>query len=137
PPGADRPGAPAGGVEERRHPLRGRGAFHGMGVGRFRSPLRRDGGRGRRHRRTRPMKTGEGATRKLARHAATLEYEALPSALVDLLKQCVLDTLGVATGASTLAPEATLVADYVMDLGGKPESTILGFGGRAHAAWAA
>ena len=83
------------------------------------------------------MKTGEGATRTLARHAATLEYEALPQALVDLLKQCVLDTLGVATGASTLAPEAKLVADYVMDLGGKPESTILGFGGRAPAAWAA
>jgi len=80
---------------------------------------------------------GEGATRKLARHAATLEYEALPSPLVDLLKQCVLDTLGVATGASTLAPEAKLVADYVMDLGGKPESTILGFGGKAPAAWAA
>jgi 2-methylcitrate dehydratase PrpD len=66
-----------------------------------------------------------------------LEYEALPSELVDLLKQCVLDTLGVATGASTLAPEAKLVADYVMDLGGKPESSILGFGGRAPAAWAA
>jgi 2-methylcitrate dehydratase PrpD len=80
---------------------------------------------------------GEGATRKLARHAATLEYETLPSPLVDLLKQCVLDTLGVAIGASTLAPEAKLVADYVMDLGGKPESTILGFGGRAPAAWAA
>jgi 2-methylcitrate dehydratase PrpD len=83
------------------------------------------------------MKSGEGATRKLARYAATLEYEALPGALVDLLEQCVLDTLGVATGASTLAPEAKLVADYVMDLGGKPESTILGFGGKAPAAWAA
>ena len=83
------------------------------------------------------MKTGEGATRKLACHAATLQYDALPPALVDLLKRCVLDTLGVATGASTLAPEAKLVADYVMDLGGKRESTILGFGGRAPAAWAA
>src|SRR5262245_5617212 len=80
---------------------------------------------------------GEGATRKLARHAATLEYEALPATLVDLLKQCVLDTLGVATGASTLAPEAKLVVDYVMDQGGKPESTLLGFGGRAPAPWAA
>jgi 2-methylcitrate dehydratase PrpD len=81
--------------------------------------------------------TGEGATRELARHAATLQYEALPGALVDLLKQCVLDTLGVASGASTLAPEAKLVADYVNDLGGKPESTVLGFGGKAPAPWAA
>jgi len=80
---------------------------------------------------------GKDATRRLARHAATLQYEALPPALVDLLKQVVLDTLGVSTGASTLAPEAKLVADYVMDLGGKPESTLLGFGGKAPAAWAA
>src|SRR5262245_13792769 len=80
---------------------------------------------------------GAGAPRRLARHAATLQYEALPAALVDLLKQCVLDTLGVASGASTLAPEAKLVADYVSDLGGKPESTILGFGGKAPAPWAA
>ena len=76
-------------------------------------------------------------TRKLARHAATLQYEALPPALVDLLKQCVLDTLGVSIGASTLAPEAAILADYVKDLGGKPEATVLGFGGKAPAPWAA
>ena len=80
---------------------------------------------------------GEGATRKLAQYAATLEYEALPPALVELIKDCVLDTLGVAIGASTLAPEAKLVADYVKDLGGKPESTLLGFGGKAPAPWTA
>ena len=76
-------------------------------------------------------------TRRLARHAATLQYEALPPALVDLLKQCVLDTLGVSIGASTLAPEAAILADYVKDLGGKPEATVLGFGGKAPAPWAA
>ena len=81
--------------------------------------------------------TGKGVTRKLARHAATLRYEALPSALVEMTKQCVLDTLGVAIGASTLAPEAGIIADYVRDLGGKPEATLLGFGGKAPAAWAA
>jgi 2-methylcitrate dehydratase PrpD len=80
---------------------------------------------------------GSDATRKLAQHAATLTYSALPATLVELLKQCVLDTLGVAIGASTLAPEAALVRDYVLDLGGKPESTLLGFGGKAPAAWAA
>ena len=79
---------------------------------------------------------GKDATRKLARHAATIEYEALPPALVTLMKQCVLDTLGVAIAASTLAPESRIVADYVMDLGGKPESTVLGFGGKAPAPWA-
>ena len=79
---------------------------------------------------------GKDATRKLARHAATLSYGALPPAVVELTKQCVLDTLGVSIGASSLAPEGKIVADYVRDLGGKPESTILGFGGRAPAPWA-
>src|ERR1035437_6456603 len=77
------------------------------------------------------------ATRKLARHAASLTFEALPSALVSLVKQCVLDTLGVSVGASTLSAEARIVADYVKDMGGKAESTVLGFGGRVPAAWAA
>jgi len=79
---------------------------------------------------------GKDATRKLARHAATLSYGALPPAVVELTKQCVLDTVGVTLGASGLSPEAKIVADYVNDLGGKPESTVLGFGGKAPAPWA-
>ena len=75
----------------------------------------------------------QGATRKLARHAAMLRYDALPAPLVNLTKQCVLDTLGVCLGATTLAPEARIVADYVRDLEGRPESTLLGFGGKAPA----
>ena len=81
--------------------------------------------------------TRAGVTRKLARHAATLHFDALPPALVEITKQCVLDTLGVAIGASTLAPEAALIADYVREQGGKPEATILGFGGKVPAAGAA
>ena len=49
----------------------------------------------------------------------------------------MLDTLGVAIGASGLAPEARWVADYVTEMGGKPEATLLGFGGKAPAPWAA
>ncbi len=79
---------------------------------------------------------GKGVTRRLSRHAATLQFEALPPALVEMIKQCVMDTLGVSIGASTLAPEAAILADYIADLGGKPEATILGFGGKAPAAWA-
>lgn len=85
---------------------------------------------------TAAMAAGKDATRKLSRHAATLSFDALPPAVVELTKQCVLDTLGVTIGASGLAPEAKLVADYVRDLGGKPESTLLGFGGKAPASWA-
>ena len=80
---------------------------------------------------------GKGATRLFARYAANLRYEALPTALVELIKQCVLDTLGVAIGASGLAPEARWVADYVTEMSGKPEATLLGFGGKAPAPWAA
>jgi 2-methylcitrate dehydratase PrpD len=54
-----------------------------------------------------------------------------------LTEQCLLDTLGVSTGASTLAPEAAILAGYVRDLGGKPEATLLGFGGKAPAPSAA
>ena len=79
---------------------------------------------------------GRDATRKLARHAATLSYGALPPVVVELTRQCVLDTLGVTIGASSLSPEGKIVADYVRDLGGKPESTVLGFGGKAPAPWA-
>lgn len=80
---------------------------------------------------------GKGLTARLAQHAATLRYEDLPPALVDRLKQCVMDTLGVATGASSLSPEAAILRDYVLDFGGQPEATLLGFGGKAPAAWAA
>ncbi len=77
-----------------------------------------------------------GVTRALAAHATHLAYDALPQPLVERIKQCVLDTLGVSIGASSLAEEAKIVVDYVRELGGRPESRILGFGGRAPAAWA-
>ena len=79
---------------------------------------------------------GSGVTRALAAHAAHLAYEALPQPLVERIKLCVLDTLGVSIGATTLSEEAKIVVDYVRDLGGKAESRILGYGGRAPAAWA-
>lgn len=80
---------------------------------------------------------GRDASRKLARHAATLQYDAIPAELIELTKQCVLDTLGVAIGASGVNEEARLVHEYVRDLGGKAESTLWGFGGKAPAPWAA
>src|SRR6185436_6369455 len=54
------------------------------------------------------IERGNGVTRQLARHAASLRYEAL-------------------------APEATILADYVKEQGGRPEATLLGFGGKAPA----
>ena len=73
------------------------------------------------------------ATARFAQHAATLHYEDLPRTLVHLLKQCVLDTLGVSIAASTLAPEARVLRDYVCEADAKGAATIWGFGDRAPA----
>jgi len=75
-------------------------------------------------------------TLAFARHAASLRYEELPRQLVTLLKQCVLDTLGVSIAASTLSPEADIVANYVKALGGHGATTLWGYGGKAPAPWA-
>jgi 2-methylcitrate dehydratase PrpD len=82
------------------------------------------------------VNAGAGTTRLLAGHASTLAYEQLPKPVVERIKLCVLDTLGVSIGASTLSDEAKIVVEYVRALGGKPEARILGFGGAAPAAWA-
>src|SRR3954453_21659635 len=80
---------------------------------------------------------GVDVTRQVSECAAALTYDALPPELIDLTKQIILDTLGVAVGASGLAPEARILADYVEALGGRPESSVLGFGSKAPAPWAA
>ena len=83
------------------------------------------------------MSEATSATQRLARYTETLRYEMLPQELVHLVKQCVLDTFGVSIAASTLAPEAQIVADYVQDLGGKGVASIWGYSRKAPAPWAA
>lgn len=83
------------------------------------------------------MNTAPSATALFAGHVARLRYEDLPERLIALLKQCVLDTLGVSIAATTLAPEARMLFDYVREQAGKPVATIWGFGGKAPAAWTA
>ena len=82
------------------------------------------------------MAAFDSATTRFAEHVATLRYEDLPPALIALLKQCLLDTLGVSLAATTLAPEAKLLVDYVEELGGKPVATIWGYGLKAPTPWA-
>ena len=74
------------------------------------------------------------ATRQIAAHVARLRYEDLPTELVQMLKQCVLDTIGVSIAASTLAPEAKSLHAYVQATGGVcSDASLWGFGGRAPA----
>ncbi len=66
----------------------------------------------------------------LSHNVASLRFEDIPSDVVKVAKMDVLDTLGTALAATTLAPGCREVVDLVMEGAGKAESTILGFGGK-------
>jgi len=72
-----------------------------------------------------------------AQNVADTRYENLPPAAIDCAKKSILDTVGVILAASGVEPAARSFAACVRDSGGKPESAVLGFGGRAPAAMAA
>jgi 2-methylcitrate dehydratase PrpD len=64
---------------------------------------------------------------------AGTRYETLPPEAIDAAKKSILDTLGVILAASGLEPAVHGVIDIVREAGGKPECTLLAFGGRAPA----
>ncbi|NKY54358.1 MmgE/PrpD family protein [Nocardia vermiculata] len=76
---------------------------------------------------------GADAAFVLARHAVALTYSDLPDGVADMTSKTILDTTGVILPASTTSPEAKALADLVLDLGGKQEATLLGFGSKAPA----
>lgn len=64
---------------------------------------------------------------------AATHYADLPASAIEGAKKSILDTIGVILGASGVEPAVRGVADIVREAGGAPESTVLGFGGRAPA----
>lgn len=76
-------------------------------------------------------------TRRVARFAAKLSYEALTPDAVRIAKRVVLDSLGTAIAATTLGAGCPEVVEVMRTAGGPPESTILGIGARVGAANAA
>ena len=70
----------------------------------------------------------QGHTRRLATFSAALAYEDIPREVIAKLKHLLLDTLGTTLAASSLGAGCREVARGMRDIGGKPESTILGFG---------
>lgn len=74
--------------------------------------------------------TPEDLGRILARHVVSTTYEQLPEGAIRAAKQSTLDTLGAMIGATGLSQVLPGVVALEKDLGGKPESTILGFGGK-------
>jgi 2-methylcitrate dehydratase PrpD len=69
-----------------------------------------------------------GAT--LARHVVTTGFDALPAEAVQAAKYSTLDTLGVILGASGLMEAMPGIVGLARDWGGKPESTLIGWGGK-------
>jgi len=67
------------------------------------------------------------AAEALSRFASQLQYADLSKEVVDKAKQMVLDTLGCALGGYLSEP-SRITRSVLRELGGKPESTIIGSG---------
>lgn len=67
----------------------------------------------------------------LAEHVVRTKYDGIPSEVVSVVKKSVLDTLGVSLAATTMTPGCKEIVELIREAGGKEESTIIGFGGRA------
>lgn len=72
-----------------------------------------------------------------ARAIAGTRYESLSPAAIDAAKKSILDTFGCILAASGAEPAAREVVEVARECGDKPQSTILGFGGKVPAVWAA
>ena len=73
---------------------------------------------------------------RLATHAATTAYEAMPAAVLDTAKLFMLDTLAVAWAGSD-APGCPAAHAMTVDEGGRADSTAWAYGGKLSAASAA
>jgi 2-methylcitrate dehydratase PrpD len=65
-----------------------------------------------------------------ARNVVNLRYEDIPAEAVEHTKTDVLDALGVAIAASTTVPVCKHLVEMAKETGGKPESTIIAYGGK-------
>ncbi|MDD5701738.1 MAG: MmgE/PrpD family protein [Dehalococcoidales bacterium] len=70
-------------------------------------------------------------TQALAKNIVATTYESLPEEAREAAKKSVLDTLGVMFPPTTLVDTCISVYDLMQEAGGKPESTLIGFGGKA------
>jgi 2-methylcitrate dehydratase PrpD len=72
----------------------------------------------------------EPITRLFARHVATLDYEKLPAAVISKAKELIRDGLGNQLAASVIAEPARRMVELLVEWGGKPEATIVGYGAK-------
>ena len=73
-----------------------------------------------------PTSDGDAAV-LFADWAAALTYESLPKEVVVIVKSIILDTLGTTLAANTLGVGSQQILRLVLNAGGSPQSSILGF----------
>jgi 2-methylcitrate dehydratase PrpD len=71
----------------------------------------------------------DSATRRLAEFAVRLTYDALPIAVIERLKSCILDSLGCCIFGTTL-PWTRMLISLVEQEGGNPLARVIGSGRR-------
>jgi len=71
------------------------------------------------------------STQALAANIVKTNYDSLPKETVEATKKSILDILGVMLPPTTLVKTCASIYELVSEAGGKPESTIIGFGGKA------
>jgi len=74
---------------------------------------------------------------ELAKYVVNTRFEDLPDQAVEVQKKALLDAIGVTLAAGTLGEGCREFVELAIETGGNPESTILGFGGKVSAVWAA
>ncbi|MBW2147184.1 MAG: MmgE/PrpD family protein [Deltaproteobacteria bacterium] len=72
----------------------------------------------------------------LSHYVAETPYEEIPSDVVEMTKLCILDTVACGLAGST-APGVREVVELAQELGGRPESTIMYYGGKISSPYAA
>ena len=82
------------------------------------------------------LKRAAMTTEKIARFIANTSYEKVPGEAIHIAKMCLLDCLGVAL-AGTTESTSKIITEYVREMGGKPESGVIGGGYKTTAAFSA
>ena len=77
------------------------------------------------------------ASLAVAEAATAAAFSDLSFAAVDGAKRGLMDTVGVSLAATGLGEDAGPIVDLVRENGGRPEATVIGYGGRTSAADAA
>lgn len=73
----------------------------------------------------------------LARRLTETKYEDLTSDEIRGAKYSIIDGIGVTLAGSTLSNKGRILVELALEYGGKKESTVLGYGGKLPAPWAA